>query len=59
MKQISQILSRKCLLTIYKSFLRPNLDYRDIIYDKPLNESFKKKIQMLQYNAAPIVNGAI
>ena len=42
-----KILSRKNLLTIYKSFVRPNLDYAVIIYDKPLNESLKRKIEMV------------
>ena len=28
------------LVTIYKSFVRPHLDYGDIIYDQPNNESF-------------------
>ena len=51
-------ISRKSLLTIYKSFVRSNLDYADIIYDKPLNESFKRKIEMVQYNAALIITGA-
>ena len=59
MKKLSLTLSRKTLLTIYKSFVRPNLDYADIIYDKPLNESFKRKIEMVQYNAALIITGAI
>ena len=36
-KRLYLILSRKSLLTIYKSFFRPNLDYADIINDKPLN----------------------
>ena len=36
LKKLSSILSRKSLLTIYKSFVRPNLDYADIIYGKPL-----------------------
>ena len=45
MKIFSLILSRKSLLTIYKSFVRPNLDYADIIYDKPLNESLKGKLK--------------
>ena len=35
------MLSRTCILTIYKSFVRPHLDYDDIIYDKPVTESFK------------------
>ena len=52
-------LSRKSLLTIYKSFVRPNLDYTDIIYDKPFNESFKRKIEMVQYKAALTITGAI
>ena len=56
---VSQILSWKSLLTIYKSLIRPNLNYSDIIYHKPLNESFKKKIEMVQYNAALIITGAI
>ena len=42
MKRLYLILSRKSLLTISKSSVGPNLDYSDIIYDKALNESFKK-----------------
>ena len=40
-KKLSLILSRKGLLTVYESFVSPNLHYADIIYDKPLNESLK------------------
>ena len=58
MKKLSLILSRKSLLTIYKSFVKPNLDYADIIYDKPLNEPFKREIEMVQYNAALLTTGA-
>ena len=58
MKKLSLILSRKSLLTIYKSFQRPNLDYADIIYSKSLNESRKRKIEMVQYNAALIITSA-
>ena len=43
MKKLSLFLSRKSLLTIYKSFVRPNPDYADIVYDKALNESLKKE----------------
>ena len=59
MKKISLILSRKSLLTIYKSFVRPNLDYADTIYDKPFNKYLKKKIEMVQHNAALIITGAL
>ena len=37
-KRLSVILLCDALLRIYKSFIRPHLDYRDIIYDKPHNE---------------------
>ena len=49
------------MLTTYKSFARPSLDYADITYDNPLNESFKKKkkIQMVQYKTALVITGAI
>ena len=51
MRRLSMTLSRKSLLTIYKSFVRPLLDCADIIYDKPYNESFKEKLEAVQYNA--------
>ena len=37
-KKLSNVLPRKS--TIYKSFVRPHLDYGDLIYDQPNNESF-------------------
>ena len=57
MKKLSLNLSRNSLLTICKAFDRPILDYADIIYDKPLTESFKDKLEMVQYNAALVITG--
>ena len=37
-KKLSIHLPREALFRIYKSFVRPNLDYGDIIFDKPNNE---------------------
>ena len=59
MKKLSLFQSRKTLLTIYKSFVRPSSDYADIIYDKPFNGSFKTKIETIQYRAALVITGAI
>ena len=59
MKKLSLFLSRKTLLTIDKSFVRLNLDYADIIYGKPFNESFKTKIEIIQYRTALVITGAI
>ena len=47
------------MLTIYKTFVRSILDYAAIIYDKPLTEPFKDKLEMVQYNAALVITGAI
>ena len=52
------VLTRNFLITIYKSFIRPHLDHGAIIFDQPGNESFRKKIESVQYNALA-VTGAI
>ena len=41
-KKLQNILPRQGLLTISKSFVRSHLDYGDIIYHQPKNESFVK-----------------
>ena len=58
-KRLSHILPRKSLLTIYKSFIRPHLDYCDVVYDQPNNESFCTKIERILYNAVLAITGAI
>ena len=47
------------LPTIYKSFMRPHLDYGDVIYDQLSNASFSSKIESVQYYAALTTTGAI
>ena len=39
LRELQLILSRWCLLTIYKFFIRPLLDFGDVIYDQPANDS--------------------
>ena len=58
-RKLAHVLPRQSLLTIYKSFIRPHLDYGDIIYDQPNNESFCNLIEKVQYNAALAITGAI
>ena len=41
-KKLSKTLSWNSLTTIYKLFVRPHLDYGDIIYDQQNNESLIK-----------------
>ena len=59
MKRLSLTLSRKQLLTIYKTFVRPHLHYADTIYDKTFNDFFKGKLEKFPYSAALIITGAI
>ena len=42
-QKLNETLPCHFVITIYKSFVRP-LDYDDIIYDQPKNESFTQKI---------------
>ena len=49
-KKLRYSLPRKSLITIYKAFLRPLIDYGDIIY---------KKLESVQYKAALAITGAI
>ena len=58
-KRLYVNLPRDALLRIYESFIRPHLDYGDITYDKPHNESFKNKIENIQYKACIAITGAI
>ena len=56
--KLHHILPRSPLLTIYKSFIRPHLDYGDI-YDLANNASFHRKLDSIQYIAALAIMGAI
>ena len=58
-KKLNNTLPRKTLLTIYKSFVRPHLDYGDIIYDQPNNENFCNKLETVQYNATLAITVSI
>ena len=59
LRKLQNIIPRNFLLTIYKSFIRPHLDYGDIIYGQPNNGSFCQKIESIQYQAALAITGAI
>ena len=58
-KKLQTVIPRAAFLTIYKSFLRPHLDYGDVIYDRAFNESFQNKLESVPYNAALAITGAI
>ena len=59
LRRLQNTLHRTSLITIFKSFIRPHLDYGDIIYDRANNTSFHQNIESIQYNAALAITGAV
>ena len=58
---LSKYVSRDVLDQIYKLYVRPHLDYSDIIYHKydlEFKLDFTKKLESTQYSAALAVSGA-
>ena len=56
-KKLNVTLPCSSLLTIYKSFIRPHLDYGDVIYDQNNNNRLSQK--SIQYNAVLTTTGSI
>ena len=48
-KKLRYSFPRRSLITIYKAFLRPLIDYEDMIYDQPQNDYFSEKLELIQY----------
>ena len=44
--KFQQILPRQSLITIYKSFIWPHLDFGNLVYDQAFNESFHKNLNL-------------
>ena len=56
---LQNLLPRTALITIFKAFIRPYLDYGDILYDQAYNILFNQKLESIQYNASLAITGAI
>ena len=59
LRKLFYLIPRKSLITINKSFIRPHLEYCDIIYNRPSTNSFTNNIDSIQYNATCAIIGAI
>ena len=57
--KLQPVLPRSSLLTIYKTFIRGHFDYVDAVYDHSYKSLFHEKLELIQYNAALAVTGAI
>ena len=54
LRKFQQVLPRPSLITIYKAFIRPHLDYGDVIFDQAFNNSFHQRLE-----SVPAITGAI
>ena len=57
--KLQSLLPRAALITIYNAFVRPHLDYGDVIYDQAFNTSFHEKLESIKYNVCLALTGAI
>ena len=58
-KKLSLHLPREAILRFCKSVFRTDLDYGNKIFHKPNNDSFKSRIESIQYKACIAITGAI
>ena len=59
LRKFQPVLPRSFLLTIYKTFIRSQLDYVDVLYDQAYNSYFHEKPESIQCNACFAIREAI
>ena len=59
LQKLQKTLLRLVLITMYKAFVRPHLDYGNMIYDEAYNKTFHQKLESIQYNTCLALSGAI
>jgi len=57
MRSLKFILDRKSLVTIYTSFIRPILEYADVVFDN-MTTSDSDDLESIQAEGARIITGA-
>ena len=58
LRKLRSNVPRDSFLTIYKSFIRPLVDYGDVIYHSPFGTSSLNKLESTQYQAGLAISGA-
>ena len=59
LRKLQNFSPRTALITVYKDFVRPHLDYGYILFDQAFDLSFHQKLESIQYRACLAVTGAI
>ena len=58
LRKIHNLLPRSAIITLYKVFVRPYLNYGNILYDQAYNMSFYNKLESVQYKSCWTITGA-
>ena len=48
LRKFQQVLPRRSLITIYKAFMRPHIDYEDVIFNQAFNNYFHERLESIQ-----------
>ena len=48
LRNLNSILPKETLVTIFKTFARPHLDYGNVLYDQDFNSVFQNKLESIQ-----------
>ena len=59
LRKLQKLLSREALITICKAFVRPHLDYGDVLFDQAFSASSHEKLESIPYNACLVLTGII
>ena len=51
-RKFQQVLHGPSLINVYKVFIRPHLDYGDVIFNQTFNNFFHQRLEFIQHNAA-------
>ena len=57
--KLQSFFTKTAVITIYKTFIKPHLNYGDIPYDHAYNMFFQQRLESSQYNAQLAITGAI
>ena len=59
LRETQPTLSRKFLVAIFKTFIRPNLYDGDVVFDRASKETCHQSLKFLQYSSEVVITGAI
>ena len=54
--KLRNLSTKTTLITICKAFIRPHMDYGEVLYDQAFNNSFKEKLELIECEACSSIN---